>query len=71
LEDATLTLTSYFVLRGFTDATLEPLGTDHRSQQVCKNEGGYRGSQVNHFNTSNFLARNKECVTQTHDRQAQ
>ena len=40
----------YLVRRGFADSTLEPLGTDHRRQQVCKNESGYHGSQVNHFN---------------------
>jgi hypothetical protein len=53
----------YLVLRGFADTILEPLRTDHRGQQIGKNESGYYGSQVNHFTTLNFLARNKECVT--------
>jgi hypothetical protein len=60
----------YLVLRCFTDTALEPLGTDHRSQQVCKNESGHHSSQVNHFSTSNFLTPNKKRVTQAHDRQA-
>ena len=68
-EEATLTFTS--LARCFADVALEPLRTDHRGQQVGKDESGYHSSQVNHFGTSDFLACNKKSVTEAHDRQAQ